>query len=133
MKPPIPLVQIYLIIEHHLYQIYLDSSLSGYLSEVSPVYKKYKKRKYFNFAIQNDNSMYRGVCFSPEKHALFNDISKDDNNTGIKIKRFRSSENNEDIIINDFSSVKKTSKFRKERFSEKTIYSLTSHQSMCNL
>ena len=86
---------LFLIIEHHLYQIYLDSSLSGYLSEVSPIYKKYKKRKYFNFAIQNDNSMYRGVCFSPEKHALFNDISKDDNNTGIEIKRFRSSENNE--------------------------------------
>ena len=78
--------------------------------------------------MQNDNSMYRGVCFSPEKHALFNDISKDDNNTGIEIKRFRSSENNEDIIINDFSSVKKTSKFRKERFSKKTIYSSTSHQ-----
>ena len=36
--------------------------------------------------------MYRGVCFSPEKHALFNYISKDDNNTGIEIKRFQSSE-----------------------------------------
>ena len=41
--------------------------------------------------------------FSPEKHALFNDISKDDSNTGIEIKRFQSSENNEDIIVNDFS------------------------------
>ena len=51
--------------------------------------------------------MYRGVCFSPEKHPLFNDISKDDNNTRIEIKRIRSSENNEDIIVNDFSSVKK--------------------------
>ena len=28
--------------------------------------------------------MYQGVCFSPEKHALFNDISKGDNNTGIE-------------------------------------------------
>ena len=52
--------------------------------------------------------MYQGVCFSPEKHALFNDISKDDNNTGIENKRFRSITNNEDIIINNFSSVKKT-------------------------
>ena len=32
--------------------------------------------------------MYWGVYFSPEKDALFNDISKDDKNTGIEIKRF---------------------------------------------
>ena len=89
LKLSTPLVQIYLIIEHHLYQIYLDSSLSGYLSEVSHVkLSKDKKRKYFNFAIQNDNSMYWGVYFSPEKDALFNDNSKDDKNTGIEIKRF---------------------------------------------
>ena len=89
LKLPTPLVQIYLIIEYYLYQIYIDSSLSGYLSEVSPVkFSNDKKRKYFNFSIQNDNSMFRGVCFSPEKHALFNDISKDGNNTGMEIKRF---------------------------------------------
>ena len=87
LKLSTPLVQI--IIEHHLYQIYLDSPLSGYLSEVSHVkLSKDKKRKYFNFAIQNDNSMYWGVYFSPEKDALFNDNSKDDKNTGIEIKRF---------------------------------------------
>ena len=51
--------------------------------------------------------MYRDVCFSPEKHALLNDISKFENNTGIVIKRFQSSENDEDIIVNNFSSVKK--------------------------
>ena len=49
---------------------------------------KDKKRKYFNFAIQNYNSMYWGVCFSSEKHALFNDISKDNNNIGIEINSF---------------------------------------------
>ena len=97
------LVQIYLIIEHTLYQIYVDSSLLGYRSEVSPIkLSKDKKRNYFNFAIQNDNSMHRGVCISPEKHVLFNDISKEDNNTGIEIKRFKSSENNGDIIAKDF-------------------------------
>ena len=45
------------------------------------------------------------VFFAPQKHALFKDISKKDNNTGIKIKQFRSSRNNEDIIVNDVSSV----------------------------
>ena len=78
--------------------------------------------------------MYPGVCFSPEKHALFNDISKDNNNAGIETKRFRSSETNEYVIINDFSSVKKTeldfeskilrekknrARFRKEDFKRK--------------
>ena len=52
--------------------------------------------------------MCRSVCFSPEKHAQFNDISKDDNNTDIEIKWFQSSENSEDIIVNDFSTVLKS-------------------------
>ena len=65
-----PLVQIHLITELHLYQIYLHLSLSGYLSEVSP-----------------------------KKHALFNNIYKDDNNTGIENKRCQSSENSENIIV----------------------------------
>ena len=32
--------------------------------------------------------MYWGVCFSSEKHALFDDISKDNNNIGIEINSF---------------------------------------------
>ena len=84
LRPPTLLVQIYLIFEHHLYKIYLDSSLSRYLSDVSPLkLSKDKKIKYFNLAIQNDNCMYLGACLSQEKHALFNDIYKGDNNTGI--------------------------------------------------
>ena len=71
---------------------------------------KDKKRKYFNFQIQNDNCMYWGACLSPAKHVLFNDIYKGDSNTGIEIKEFRSSENNEHINVDDFSSVKKKQK-----------------------
>ena len=52
--------------------------------------------------------MCRGVCFSLEKHAQFNDISKEDNNTDIEIKWFQSSKNSEDIIVNDFSTVLKS-------------------------
>ena len=130
LRPPTLLVQIYLIFEHHLYKIYLDSSLSRYLSDVSPVkLSKDKKRKYFKFAIQNSNCMYWGTSLSPEKHVLFNGIYKGHNNTGIEIKQFRSSENNEHINVDDFSSVKKNrSKVQKERFSEKTIYISTGHQ-----
>ena len=48
----VQIVQNYLINQHHLHQIYLDSSLSRYLLEVSSVkLSKDKKRKYFNFEI----------------------------------------------------------------------------------
>ena len=81
---------------------------------------KDKKRRYFNFSIQNDDTLHRGVClFSPEKHRLFNDIINDSSHSGIEIKRFRSSDNNTDIIVNDFSSVKKT----ELNFEKKTLQS----------
>ena len=99
---------------------YLDVSVSGYLSEVTPIkVSKDKKRRYFNFSIQNDDTLHRGVCFSPEKHRLLNDIINDSSHSGIEIKRFRSSDNNNDIIVNDFSSVKKT----ELNFERKTLQS----------
>ena len=52
--------------------------------------------------------MYRGVCFSAEKHNLFSEMANDNTSNGIGIKRFRSSDINEDIIVNDFTSVKRT-------------------------
>ena len=46
--------------------------------------------------------------FLPEKHRPFNDIINDSSHSRIEIKRFRSGDNNNDIIVNDLSSVKKT-------------------------
>ena len=80
---------------------------------------KGKKRRYFNFSIQNDDTIYRGVYFSPAKHRLFKDITNDSSHSGIEINRFRSSDNNSDIIVNEFSSVKKT----KLNFERKTLQS----------
>ena len=66
--------------------------------------------------------MHRGVWFSPEKHELFSDISKDENNAGMEIKRFQSSENNKIIIVNDFSSDKKTEpNFERKGFQRKPV------------
>ena len=99
---------------------YLDVSVSDYLSEVSLVkVSKDKKRRYFNFLIQNYNTLHWGVCFSPEKHQLFNAIINDNSHSGIEIKRFHSSDNNNNIIKNDFSSVKKT----ELNFERKTLQS----------
>ena len=83
-------------------------SFCGYLSDVSPIkLSKDKKRKYFSFSVQDEDSLHRGVCFSPEKHCLFEKISNDDK-SGIEIKRFKFGDNDSDIIINDFTSVKST-------------------------
>ena len=99
---------------------YLDVPVFGYLSELSPVkVSKYKKRRYFNFLIENDDPLHRGVCFSLEKHQLLNDIMNDSSHSGIEIKLFRSSDNNNDIIVNDLSSFKKT----ELNFERKTLQS----------
>ena len=76
--------------------------------EVFPIkVSKDKKIKYFNLSMQNDKAPHR-VCFSLEKHRLLIDIDKDSANSGIEFKRFRSRDNKNDIIVNDFTSVKKT-------------------------
>ena len=48
---------------------------------------------------------YIGVCFSPKKHRLFSDIVKHNDNFGIEIKRFCTSDNSNDVIFNDFTSL----------------------------
>ena len=105
---------------YFIFNYYLDVPVFGYLSELFPVkVSKYKKRRYFNFLIENDDTLHRGVCFSPEKHQLFNDIMNDSSHSGTEIKRFCSSDNNNDIIVNDLSSVKKT----ELNFERKTLQS----------
>ena len=97
---------------------YLDVSVSRYLSEVTLIkVPKDKKRRYFNFSIQNDDTLHQSVCFSPEKHRLFNDIINDSSHSGIEIKR--SGDNDNDIIVNNFSSVRKT----ELNFERKTLQS----------
>ena len=63
--------------------------------------------------------MDRGVCFS-KKYNLFSEIANDNTSNGIEIRRFRSSNINDDIIVNDFTSVKRTEvNFEKKTFSVK--------------
>ena len=78
---------------------------------------KDKKRKYFNFSVQDNDNMYHGFCFSAKKYNLFNKIQNDNTSNGVEIKRFRSSDINDDIIVNDFICVKRTEVNLKERSS----------------
>ena len=59
---------------------------------------------------------YVGVFVSPQRSTGCSMTS----HSGIEIKHFRSSDNNNDIIVNDFSSVKKT----EFNFERKTLHSI---------
>ena len=52
--------------------------------------------------------MYGGVCFSVDEHNLFSEIANGNTSNAVEIKRFRNSDNHEDIIVNDFTSIKRT-------------------------
>ena len=71
--------------------------------------------------------MDRGVCFS-KKCNLFSEIANDNTSNGIEIRRFRSSDINDDIIVNDFTSVKRT----EVNFEKKTYLKPSSIQQMNN-
>ena len=72
--------------------------------------------------------MDRGGCFSAEKYNLFSEIANDNTSNGIEVRRFRSSDINDDIIVNDFTSVKRT----EVNFEKKTYLKPSSIQQMNN-
>ena len=83
--------------------------MSGYISDVSPIKtSKDQKRKFFNFTMTDDVTSHRGVCSSPEKHKLFSNIAQEQSNNGLEIKIFKIAPQNQDTIITDFTSAKKT-------------------------
>lgn len=73
---------------------------------MSPVKISRNKKKYFNFTIQSKEAEERGISFSPEKHRLFSTLSSEGEPSGVEIKKFK--KDGDDIIVSDFSSVKKT-------------------------
>lgn len=71
-----------------------------------------KKRKYFDFMLHTEDNVQRGVCFSPEKHELMHSI--ENSSSGCVLKKVKFSNN--DILVTDYSSVKKADlKFNKSK------------------
>ncbi|XP_057316783.1 uncharacterized protein LOC130657803 [Hydractinia symbiolongicarpus] len=62
--------------------------------------------QHFDFNLIQLKKETRVVCFSPEKRKLFSEISTSENGSGCEIKKYKRG-NGDDIIINDWSSVKK--------------------------
>ena len=79
---------------------------------------KNKTTKYFNFNIQSEEENCKCVCFSPEKHRLFKEISnKSTQKCGAEIKRFMLQDDSSDLMITDYTAVKK----RKLDFEPRTL------------
>ena len=79
---------------------------------------KNKTTKYFNFNIQSEEKKYKCVCFSLEKHRLFKEISNEPTQKcGTEIKRFKLQDDSSDLMITEYTVVKK----RKLDFEPRTL------------
>ena len=68
LKLPTPLGQIYLMNGHYLYQIYLHSSSSGYLSEVSSLKLSKDKKKSISTSQSKMITACIGVFLFPQRN-----------------------------------------------------------------
>ena len=91
-----------LLLLFHIFKfICIWSSLEGACNKIRKKIKRKESDLTSRFKVMK---YYTGVCFFPEKQRLFSDIVQDSDNSGIEIKRFRTSDNNNNIIFNDFTS-----------------------------
>ena len=76
----------FILIIYLLNFIEKSSTLSGYMASVSPIkLRKSKKshynqmkppKQYFDFHLHGQDEVRTGVCFSPQKHEILDEISK---------------------------------------------------------
>ena len=96
--------------------------INGYmknLSTVSP--SRDRKSKYFQFTLQTKDEERRVVSFSPEKHKLLSKIQA--KNTNCELRKCRSN-SKEEIIINDFTSVKEIEKTFEKKEKKRSFVSV---------
>ena len=96
--------------------------INGYmknLSAVSP--SRDRKSKYFQFTLQTKDEERRVVSFSPEKHKLLSKIQA--KNTNCELRKCRSN-SKEEIIINDFTSVKEIEKTFEKKEKKRSFVSV---------
>ena len=86
--------------------LYLESSIVGFVSNISPVKTSKRGLKYFDFTLETDLEVKRVVSFSQEKHKLIKTLN--DTDAGCQIKKAKLSETN-DILLTDYTTVKKVS------------------------
>ncbi len=63
----------------------MDQEIKGYIHNVSQVGQG-ETKKFFDFRVQTESDIIRGVCFSPGKKRAFEEIAT--NKSPVKIKKF---------------------------------------------
>ena len=64
-------------------------------------------KQYFDFYLHGQDEARRGVCFSPQKHKILDEISKSQHDQGCIIKKVKLNEENTDFVLTDFTTITK--------------------------
>ena len=75
-------------------------------------------KQYFDFDQHGQDEVRRGVCFSPQKHKILDEISKSQHDQGCIIKKVKLNEENTDFVLTDIATITKS----------KLAYDKTEHQ-----
>ena len=65
-------------------------------------------KQYFDFYLHGQDEVRRGVCFSPQKHKILDEISKSQHDQGCIIKKVKLNEENTDFVLTDFTTITKS-------------------------
>ena len=65
-------------------------------------------KQYFDFYLHGQDEARRGVCFSPQKHKILDEISKSQHDQGCIIKKVKLNEEITDFILTDFTTITKS-------------------------
>ena len=111
-------ILVFILIIYLLIFIDKRSTLSGYVASVSPIkLSKSKKshnnqmkppKQYFDFYFHGQDEVRRGVCFSPQKHKILDEILKSQHDQECIIKKVKLNEKKYRFRINWFYHYYKT-------------------------
>ncbi len=75
-----------------------DSSLLGYLQNVSPTKVSTKGSEYFTFIVQQKDREVKAICFSPKKTQVYTVESKAESSKPCKISKFANHSTDENVV-----------------------------------
>ena len=84
-----------------MFCISAGTSITGYVTDVSPVKIARSGKPYFKMEIQTAQNMHDALCFSPSKRRLFNEMCVE--RRGCMIDNIK--EGKDVVFINDYSTV----------------------------
>ena len=65
-------------------------------------------KQYFDFYLHGQDEVRRGVCFSPQKHKILDEMYKSQHDQRCIIKKVKLNEENTDFVLTDFTTITKS-------------------------